>query len=786
MGLEGGLLVLKIESVFLKNIKSYKKEKIRFKEGVNAIAGENGAGKTTILEAVGYVLFDYLPFSQQKFIRRGSNEGKVVVSLAIDGKDFKVTRKCNASDHLVTSGGGKKKIVSGVNDVKKWVSENIVSVHRNELDKVFSNAIGVPQGKFTSSFLESKSARQKIFDPILGVDEYREAFDNLRSPLQNIEEEKRKIKDKIIELRAKTSNLDQKKEKKENLVQKIHDYKEKLEKSREKLEKLEENKKELEETKEQIRQFKNNLREVENKKENLIEKKKEIKSDLEGSKEAKKIVDSNKKDKKKFEKVKKTLKDLKQKRKKLEKLKDEKNSIEKALVKLKGKRDSIKDDLNDVKGYEKELEEIKDDISIFKDLEDKRNNLLAKEKSLKNKVEDLKEKKEKSIPKKGVCPIFEGVECKSIDDMEHYFNQQISELSNKLDSVDDEKQRINKKIDEFDYNPKERVAFLKDQIKNKEKIKSELKKLNKKIDSKETELDRLKEQISDFEDLKSRLVSLEDKRDRLEQSAKKYDRKIETAELLDKRKDKLKNTKNQLEKVKEKEKKLNKKIKQKSEDFSPDKLEKMSNKTKKIREKVVSLKSDLKNSNNLLDELKSDIDRLEQFKEKNIKLEEELDEVSDFYDFFDFSRTILKDAAPHIAKAFVEKITQEADQFYKEITNDYTQNLTWNKDYEIIIKKGGRKKAFNQLSGGEKMAAAISVRLSLLKTISDSKIVFLDEPTVNMDETRRKKLADQIQQIDGFNQIFVISHDDTFNSAIEDVTKIVKQNGVSKVKEGGL
>jgi exonuclease SbcC len=71
------------------------------------------------------------------------------------------------------------------------------------------------------------------------------------------------------------------------------------------------------------------------------------------------------------------------------------------------------------------------------------------------------------------------------------------------------------------------------------------------------------------------------------------------------------------------------------------------------------------------------------------------------------------------------------------------------------------------LSGGEQMAAALSVRLALLKQLSDIRVAFFDEPTTNMDAERRENLAQQISQIKHFDQLFVISHDDTFEGVMD-------------------
>jgi exonuclease SbcC len=96
----------------------------------------------------------------------------------------------------------------------------------------------------------------------------------------------------------------------------------------------------------------------------------------------------------------------------------------------------------------------------------------------------------------------------------------------------------------------------------------------------------------------------------------------------------------------------------------------------------------------------------------------------------------------------------------------------------------GYKRQFAQLSGGEQMSAALSVRLALLREMSDINVAFFDEPTTNLDETRRESLARQILAIKGFRQLFVISHDDTFEQATENLVRIQKVDGTSVVDTG--
>lgn len=70
------------------------------------------------------------------------------------------------------------------------------------------------------------------------------------------------------------------------------------------------------------------------------------------------------------------------------------------------------------------------------------------------------------------------------------------------------------------------------------------------------------------------------------------------------------------------------------------------------------------------------------------------------------------------------------------------------------------------------MCAALAVRLALLKVLVDINIAFFDEPTTNMDELRRRQLAEALGHLKSFHQLFVISHDDTFESVTENIIRV--------------
>ena len=146
-------------------------------------------------------------------------------------------------------------------------------------------------------------------------------------------------------------------------------------------------------------------------------------------------------------------------------------------------------------------------------------------------------------------------------------------------------------------------------------------------------------------------------------------------------------------------------------------------------------------------------------------------------------RDIIKEAGPNILRAQLHAISREANRIFGEILGDRSAELSWEADYEIVLRRDGRERTFAQLSGGEQMSAALAVRLALLRRLSRLDIAFFDEPTQNMDGERRGNLAEQIRRVHGFDQLLVISHDDTFEQGLDGVIHLEKRNGQTVIAE---
>lgn len=164
---------------YAENFKAHRDRYYEFRPGANAICGENGSGKTSILEAIAWVLFDHSEYKRAELISVGAKSAQAMVSFIshLDGRVYEV-RRCTSRGYEVHDPQLNRKLeLKKLDDVRCWLCEHLgVGVH-TELAKLFAETIGIPQGTFTVDFLKSAGDRKKVFDPILKVEEYKQAYD---------------------------------------------------------------------------------------------------------------------------------------------------------------------------------------------------------------------------------------------------------------------------------------------------------------------------------------------------------------------------------------------------------------------------------------------------------------------------------------------------------------------------------------------------------------------------------------------------------------------------------
>lgn len=149
-------------------------------------------------------------------------------------------------------------------------------------------------------------------------------------------------------------------------------------------------------------------------------------------------------------------------------------------------------------------------------------------------------------------------------------------------------------------------------------------------------------------------------------------------------------------------------------------------------------------------------------------------------------RDVFNNLPRELSKQIRKYIGMYSSILYRKISNDNVR-IELLDDYEVILidcTDEKKVKTLSQLSGGEQMSVAISIRLAMLKQITNINIYFMDEPTINLDYERRMMVAEVVKDIaNELEQLFVISHDDTFENITDNTIKICKINNESQLDD---
>ena len=149
--------------------------------------------------------------------------------------------------------------------------------------------------------------------------------------------------------------------------------------------------------------------------------------------------------------------------------------------------------------------------------------------------------------------------------------------------------------------------------------------------------------------------------------------------------------------------------------------------------------------------------------------------------FADWIRENVRAAGPKMREVITDRIGKRANDLFRTIRGRSSETLEWTSDYDIVVVDADVRKSFSTLSGGEKMAAALAVRLAILEQLSTVGVAFLDEPTANLDVQKKENLVEQLNRLDAFEQLTVISHDNTFDRMTDYAIRVEKPNQTTEV-----
>lgn len=172
-----------ISEIELENIKTYKYEKIIFSQGNNVLIGENGAGKSTILESIYLSLFgDTVPGRNLvDMIRYGEKQGKITIRFDIDGTNYRIVDELVRKEEtratqtqILVNESQEETVAEGRKAVKAKMEELL------DIDSTtFISAVYASQGEIGKIVTAKDKERKKLFDKLFQIDRYEKAWSNL-------------------------------------------------------------------------------------------------------------------------------------------------------------------------------------------------------------------------------------------------------------------------------------------------------------------------------------------------------------------------------------------------------------------------------------------------------------------------------------------------------------------------------------------------------------------------------------------------------------------------------
>ena len=909
-----------IRSLTLENVKSYADGTIAFAQGTNAIVGQNGAGKSTILEAIGFALFDHLPYSQADFVREGARTAIVTVTFisSVDEREYQSIRRCgSSSSHVIFDPALDQKVCEGKADVLIFLREHLGAEPTANLGDLFTNAVGVPQGTLTAAFLGTPASRKGIFDPLLRVEEYRKAYENLREPGRLLGQRQSSLDVTISGLEGRLERLPQLQAQTERLAQEIAAGRAELAQTSQKLLAVQERRAGMEAQRaglvalrsaaQQARQqVEINQRQAESARRRLAE-----------AEDAQAAVEGNRAGHLAFQTAQAEKERLDARIRSRQKVRDQLSSLDKQLslaqaeltrqqaalaeiaqaevtvagltgavieqdrleaalrqaeqqaarltdaqrqhaqaqsdcVQAEAQAAQLAEKAAQSAALEKALVAAETDVTTRQAelathqsqlarqqaegdglrqqiaslqpsglgtptvregllggarcpvceqplTDEHRTDLLARNSQRLNELEKARKATQKAITaaenslrqaqtdvknqQAALRRLPRADEVRGAEERLLALRASLAaaeKLQNDLAAAPSQAAETRMALAALD-NPRQKRDFAAQSAARRGQVEQALTRQQKILAECDASIAALHTQLADFAGLDEAQTRVAAAIAHNRAADDLYRRNEQAAAGLAGRQKEAADGETLLTAAQERLAESSQALALQEASFDEAIYRAVAGEEQSLRNRQGALEGQLAERERQRSQIAVEMAELSQ---RQAELDAALAgrrRLQAQAELLESLRRVLREAGPYVTKALVQQISYGAGQLFGEIMQDHSRHLRWDAEYGIVLEVDGRDRQFAQLSGGEQMSAALSVRLALLREMSDIQVAFFDEPTSNLDEARRESLARQILSIEGFRQLFVISHDDTFEQATENLVRVQKVNGLSVV-----
>jgi len=892
-----------IESIVMKNFKSHRNSKIEFNTGISIIMGGNGAGKSSILEAVSFALFKQHSGKKiEQLITIGQTKMSVELEFVSNGRKYKVLRQrsknVSKAKIEILEGGAFQPLSSG----DKQVTDEVYGLLEMDGD-LFLNAVYVRQGEIANLVDKTPAEKKQVIGKLLGIESLEKAWKNMLPLMNQYEMQKVKLEGKLESLDGLNDEIRSKKAEKEVIHQKVQDISSMVKKIKYELDAITKENNSLEEAKSAFEKTVNNIEAKKQILEKLNVDHEHLENQINEIRTKEDEIELIKPNLSKLE-VLKTLKELLDS---LKTLQTNKKRINDVLDKIKEYEGILEENRNLFKNYsnlEGEILDLETDRVGFEGSRElMRQNQSRKEQTL-NKM-NLAHEKLVNVIKKYNKSL--GTEFSLVEEFETYLKSVKPELSQNMETLDNKiivtetelsnlKMQNNELIkpigalenvkdkcpvckSEIDSN--KRMELIKDYSSQIEVNENRIIPLNNDLtgyksdknvldaqfsDIQTVNIELLKEQLKNLEEgqkelitLKGNINDLNDKVSALDQIDGKLNEKKESLKKIKPYYQKylfaegaLNSIGNpgelliELERIQVDEDVLKENISRLIEatggsvenlESEIKYLEKLSMRYQQLSGAVAqkpSLMSRLKQVKENLEEENSEIEKLVNYangiayneeihlrikKELGIKnlefsdlngkkqeligkesgldsyiaeleiklksyktFQKEVKNLKDFLKLLTHIRDIYgKDGVQkdlrNISRPLIEQNTRD---FFEKFNFEYT-DIKLDDDYDVTVYGPAGESNLDMISGGEKIAVALALRLGITQTLSGGnlELIMLDEPTIHLDAYRRQELIELLNRMSIIPQMIIVTHDPDLEEAADHIFRVKKEEGES-------